>query len=301
MSGDKPEGAGADAPSPKRILAARGLHPKKRFGQNFLLDPGVAQAIAVAATTPAGGTVLEIGGGLGALTERLAARAARVVAIERDRDLVPLLRERVAALPGVEIVEGDALGVDWSAALAAGPAPRVVAGNLPYLVTGPLLERTTGLCEMVDLAVFMIQAEVAERLLAAPGSGAYGALTVFVRAAFDVRRLLTVRGGAFYPRPNVDSTVVVLTPRRPRRAAETPAFRAAVRAAFGQRRKTLRNAWRGLFGWDRDRLEAEAAAVGITLDARGETLDVEPFAAFAARAGAWRPRPGGGDGAGNED
>src|SRR5262249_31443367 len=149
---------------------------------------------------------------------------------------------------------------------APGPAPRVVAGNLPYLITGRLLERATTIADAIDRAVFMVQAEVADRLAAPPGGDAYGALSVFVQAAFDVQRILVVRGGAFYPRPDVDSAVVALTPRRPRRAEETDAFRAAVRAAFATRRKTLRNAWKGLYGWSREELAARAAEVGISLD-----------------------------------
>jgi 16S rRNA (adenine1518-N6/adenine1519-N6)-dimethyltransferase len=267
------------------LLRARGLAPKKRFGQNFLADPHAARLIAEAATSPPGGTVLEIGAGLGALTRPLLERAARVVAVERDRDLVPILAAELGDGGGkLAVVEADVLSVDWAASLAAGPRPHALAGNLPYLITGKLVERAVGLSGEVDRAVFMVQAEVADRLAAAPGTEAYGALTVFVQAAFDVRRILTVKAGAFYPRPEVDSAVVLLLPHRPRRAEETAAFRAAVKAAFGARRKTLRNAWKGLFGWSREALEANAAAAGISLDARGETLAVEDFARIARAA-----------------
>jgi 16S rRNA (adenine1518-N6/adenine1519-N6)-dimethyltransferase len=269
------------------LLRARGLAPKKRFGQNFLADPHAARLIAEAATTPEGGTVLEIGAGLGALTQPLLERAGRVTAIERDRDLVPILTEELggAVAEGkLAIVEADALDVDWGAAVAAGPRPHVVAGNLPYLITGKLIERAVGLADALDRAVFMVQAEVADRLAAAPGTEAYGALSVFVQAAFDVRKILSVKGGSFYPRPEVGSAVVLLVPHRPRRAEETEAFRAAVKAAFGTRRKTLRNAWKGLYGWSKEELEARAAQAGISLDARGETLDVEAFGRIAARA-----------------
>jgi 16S rRNA (adenine1518-N6/adenine1519-N6)-dimethyltransferase len=266
-------------------LRSRGLSPKKRFGQNFLVDPGASRAIAEAATTPSGGTVLEIGPGLGALTRPLLERAERVVAIERDRDLVPILREEFAEpieTGRVEVIENDAMHVDWMAALEGGPEPRTIAGNLPYQITGALLERAVGLASRIDRAVFMVQAEVAERLLASPGSKTYGVLTVFTQAAFEVRRVLSVKAGAFYPRPEVDSAVVLLVPHRPARAEETEAFREAVRAAFGARRKTLRNAWRGLYGLSPKALEARAAEADISLDARGETLSVEQFARFAA-------------------
>lgn len=269
--------------SPAAWLRERGLSPKKRLGQNFLLDDHACQRIAEAATTPPGGTVLEIGPGLGALTLPLLRRADRVVALERDHDLIPLLEERASGVGALQIVAGDALDADWSA-LLEGPAPHSIAGNLPYLITGRLLERSIELSARIDRAVFMVQAEVADRLLADPGTKAYGALTVFTRAAFDVTRLLTLKGGAFYPRPEVSSSVVVLVPRRPPVAEETPAFRAVVKAAFGARRKTLRNAWKGLFSWTAEELAANAARAGVDLDARGETLGPEEFARMAEGA-----------------
>ncbi|WP_437301465.1 16S rRNA (adenine(1518)-N(6)/adenine(1519)-N(6))-dimethyltransferase RsmA [Sorangium sp. So ce426] len=270
------------------LLRTRGLSPKKGFGQNFLVDVDAARRIAEAATTTEGGAVIEIGAGLGALTRPLLDRAAHVVAIERDRDLVPILREQLAG-PIEEgrltLLEADAAQVDWVGALSGHARPHAVAGNLPYHITGRLLEQATTVAHQIDRAVFMVQLEVADRLVAAPGSADYGALSVFVQAAFDVRRLLIARAGAFYPRPEVDSAVVVLTPWRPRRAEETDAFRAAVRAAFSARRKTLRNAWKNLYGWSSQELERHAKDAGISLDARGETLSVEAFARIAAFRG----------------
>lgn len=268
-------------------LRARGLAPKKKLGQNFLVDAHAARVIAEAATTPEGGTVVEIGAGLGALTRPLLARAAHVTAIEFDRDLVPILREDLAAeiaAARLDLIEGDAAGVDWAEKLAGGSRPHVVAGNLPYLITGKLIEKAVGLAASIDRAVFMVQAEVADRLAAPPDGEAYGALSVFVQAAFDVKRILTVKGGAFHPRPEVDSAVVLLVPHRPLRAEETPAFRAAVKAAFGARRKTLRNAWKNLYGWSREELDERAREAGIDLGARGETLAVEDFARIAKLA-----------------
>jgi 16S rRNA (adenine1518-N6/adenine1519-N6)-dimethyltransferase len=259
----------------------RGLHPKKSFGQNFLVDASIAERIAELACG-GGGTVVEIGAGLGALTEPLLARAAKVVAIERDRDLCPILRESFAepiASGKLDVVEADAKQADLAALLRSGPFPRCLTGNLPYQLTGPLLEIATSVVEAVDRAVFMVQIEVADRLVAAPGSSDYGALTVFVSAAFEVSRALKVNRGAFQPRPGVDSAVVLLVPHRPPRARETDAFRNAVRAAFAQRRKTLRNAWSKLGA--PDQIAARAKAAGIDLDRRGETLNVEEFARFA--------------------
>lgn len=259
------------------------MRPKKRLGQNFLTDPNAARRIAEAATTPPSGTVLEIGAGKGALTAPLLARAARVIAIERDPDLIPVLRERFAdAIEAgrLTLIEGDATLLDWPELLAQGPAPRTIAGNVPYLITGLLIERATAAAEHIDGAVFMVQKEVADRLIAAPGSKEYGTLTIFVRAAFDAERALIVRAGSFFPKPEVDSAVVRLVPVRPRRAQETEAFRAAVKAAFTMRRKTLRNAWRGLLGFSDAEIVRRAEAAGISLDARGETLSVEQFRDF---------------------
>jgi 16S rRNA (adenine1518-N6/adenine1519-N6)-dimethyltransferase len=271
-----------------RVLLRRaGLSPKRTFGQNFLVAEGVVAKIAEACVPePDRGhaRVLELGAGLGALTEALAARAASVVAVERDRELVPLLREAVAAWDDgerVRIVEGDAQAADPRALLgeAEPGSPRVLCGNLPYQITGRLLERAVACADDVERVVFMVQLEVGERLAAEAGTKAYGALTVFVRAAFRVQRLFSVSPGSFHPPPDVTSAVVRLEPERPRRAAETETFRALVKAAFGARRKTLRNAWSRVA--PAEAVAAAAATAGVSLDARGETLAVDAFAAVA--------------------
>jgi 16S rRNA (adenine1518-N6/adenine1519-N6)-dimethyltransferase len=250
-----------------------------------LHDEGLCRRIAELATTPPGGTVLEIGPGLGSLTEPLCARASKVVAVERDRDMVPLLGELFAAEIGRGVLvlrEADAVRLDWAAELAAGSAPRVLAGNVPYRITGKLVEKAVRHRDHVDRVVFMVQREVADRLAASAGESDYGALTVFTQAAFSVKRAIAVPRGAFVPAPRVDSAVVVLTPDR-KRADETDAFRAVVKAAFSARRKTLRNAWASLA--PRPALAAAAARAGIDLDKRGETLAVEDFARMAVELG----------------
>jgi 16S rRNA (adenine1518-N6/adenine1519-N6)-dimethyltransferase len=225
--------------------------------------------------------VVEIGAGTGSLTVYLAERSRSVMAIERDRDLVPLLK-RAVACSHVQVIEGDAQSVDFGLLLGgADPAsPRVLCGNLPYAITGPLLRHAIEGAEQVERVVFLVQKEVADRLAASPGDKSWGALTVFARAAYDVRRLLRVPPGAFYPSPEVTSALVELVPVFPRRARETDAFRALVRSAFDARRKTLRNAWAGLFR-DASTLERAAARAGVDLQARGETLDVAAFARMA--------------------
>ncbi len=273
----------------KVLLQRHGLRAKKHFGQNFLMDAELAGRIAELATTPPGGSVVEIGAGTGALTAALLERAARVIAIERDRDLVPLLRLELAAAiesGALELLETDAKSCDWASLLANGPAPRVVAGNLPYQITGPLFRSVSLAAPALDRVVFLVQLEVAERLVAQPLTEAYGALSVFAQNSFDTQRAFVVRRGAFYPQPGVDSAVVVLTPRRAGDSLESEEFRALVRAAFAQRRKTLRNAWHGVLGSDAARLERAAGEAGIDLSLRGEAL---PVAAFARMSKALAP------------
>jgi 16S rRNA (adenine1518-N6/adenine1519-N6)-dimethyltransferase len=267
------------------VLRDAGLRPKRGFGQNFLVAAPIARAIAIACIRDdevGRARVVEIGAGTGVLTQLLAARAQTLVAIERDRDLVPLL-ERDLASGCARVLEADAQSVDLALLLgdAHPDSPRVLCGNLPYAITGGLLRRAVEHVEYVERVVFMVQREVADRLAATPGTKSWGALTVFVRAAYDVRRLLLAPPGAFFPSPEVASALVELVPARPPRARETEAFRTLVRRAFGARRKTLRNAWAGLAA-DAAALEQAAAQAGIALEARGETLDVPAFARMAA-------------------
>lgn len=270
---------------PRTVLADAGLHPRKSSGQNFLVAQPIARAVARACVRDdevGRARVLEIGAGTGALTRLLSERAREVIAIERDRALVPVL---IRELDGTSarVVEADARDVDWGA-LVGEPrdgSPRVVCGNLPYAITGPLLRLAVDRVGQLDRAVFMVQNEVAQRLVAAPATRPFGALTVFVQAVFGVRRVLRVPPGAFHPPPAVTSAVVELVPLHPPRARETESFRLLVRTAFQGRRKTLRNAWRHVLA-DPSVLEGAAIAAGIPLDARGETLDVEAFARMAA-------------------
>jgi 16S rRNA (adenine1518-N6/adenine1519-N6)-dimethyltransferase len=278
----------------RAVLRRAGLAPKKSFGQNFLVAGGVVDRIARACVPDAEigrARVLELGAGLGALTTALAARAASVVAVERDRDLVPILTGEMASLgERVRVVEGDAQDADPKSLLGASDAasPRVLCGNLPYQITGRLLERAVAFADDVERVVFMVQLEVADRLAAEPSTKEYGALTVFVRAAFRARRLFTVSPGSFHPPPEVTSAVVLLEPERPRRAAETETFRALVKGAFAMRRKTLRNAWAPVA--PAAAIASAAAAAGVSLDARGETLSVDAFAAVARALDAEKQR-----------
>jgi len=264
-------------------LRERGLEPRRTLGQNFLADAGLCEKTAALACPGGAGSVLEIGAGLGALTAPLLARGARVVAVETDSNLVTALRVKFAAdlaAGKLEVIEADARNLDLGAALAALPAPRILAGNLPYHLSGLFLRRAVELSAAVERSVFLLQLEVVERLCAEPGTAAYGALTVFARAVYAPRRGFIVRRGAFYPQPSVDSAVVVLTPlQEPVVIGEE--FSLLVRAAFEKRRKTLRNAWRDLLGLELAELERAAAAAHIDLGARGETLAVSDFDGMA--------------------
>jgi 16S rRNA (adenine1518-N6/adenine1519-N6)-dimethyltransferase len=265
------------------VLARHDVRPKRHFGQNFLLDGHLARRIAEL-SAPEGAAVIEIGAGLGALTGPLLDRARSVVAIERDRDLVPALRAELSAHPkaaSLRVVEADAKTFDYAGELEQADPPRAVVGNLPYNLTGPLLEVLAGLAPKLERAGVLVQLEVAERVTARPGTAEYGALSVFLQAAYVVAKPLVVRRGAFFPQPNVDSAVITLEPRA-QRIEESPWFQKLVKAAFAQRRKQLRNAWRALLPGPK--LDEVAQKAGILLDRRGETLTVEDFARAAEEA-----------------
>ncbi|MEO7110020.1 MAG: 16S rRNA (adenine(1518)-N(6)/adenine(1519)-N(6))-dimethyltransferase RsmA [Polyangiaceae bacterium] len=261
-------------------LRSAGLSPKKSFGQNFLIDPNISRAIATACVhdDEKNATVVELGAGLGALTHLLAERALHLVAVERDRDLVPLLRESMKDSSSVEVVEADAQQIDIDALFSGKSSPRVLCGNLPYQITGRLIGLAIMHALSFDRAVFMVQREVADRLRAEPSTKDYGALSVFAQAAFEVSLVRVVPPGAFFPPPDVTSAVICMKTLNPPRAKETETFRALVKGAFMQRRKTLRNAWRSL---GLEKIAAAAEVAGISLDARGETLSVDQYERMA--------------------
>lgn len=273
-----------DARTGREEFAARGLQAKRSFGQCFLADANIARIIAAEATTPTGGTTLEIGAGTGALTAPLLERAARVVAIERDRDLVPVLRTTFAAQieqGKLAIVEDDAMAADWRALISQGPEPHIIAGNIPYQITGRILQRSVETSTAVQRAVFLVQREVALRLAAAPGTKDYGAMTVFVRSCFHATIRVTVPASCFRPRPKIDSAVIVLSSVEPVAGSRAKAFEELVHGAFTKRRKTLRNAWQGVAELSGSELDAAARDAGIELDARGESLTVQQFGRMA--------------------
>lgn len=267
-------------------LAARGLAPRKRFGQNFLIRPDIAERIVEHARVREDDVVVEIGPGAGALTGRLASRARRVVAVERDIGLAELLRDEYAEVAAVEVVEGDFLEADLAAIAAEHGAERVlVVGNIPYNITTPILERLFEQQAVVRAAVLLVQKEYADRLAAAAGTPAYGSLTLFARYHALLEPLLTVKAGAFWPRPDVDSMLVrvILRTHPPVEAPEALLF-AIIRGAFGMRRKQLGNTLEGSLDLPREKVERLCRHAGIDPRRRGETLTLEEFAKLARAA-----------------
>jgi 16S rRNA (adenine1518-N6/adenine1519-N6)-dimethyltransferase len=250
---------------------------RKRFGQHFLHDRGVLDRIVQEMAPQPDQALVEIGPGRGALTERLLGRSRTLDAVEIDRDLVALLRERLGHTAGFELHQCDALEFDF-AALAARRAQRLrVIGNLPYNISTPLLFHVAAAHEHIDDLHVMLQKEVIDRIAAAPGSGEYGRLTVMLAPWIEAKHLFDVGPGAFTPPPRVWSAVARLRVRREPAFAVPKAFAQTVSAAFSQRRKTLRNALRPL-------MDAETIiAAGIDPGARPETLSPAQFAALAAQ------------------
>ena len=270
----------------RRRLAAAGLRPRHGLGQNFLCHRGVLDAVVAAAELTPDDAVLEIGAGLGTLTVELAARAGEVVAVEFDRRLVPLLGEELARhrADNVRLVAGDIMTLDDDALdLPTRPGPFKVVANLPYYLTSPLIERVVDRWRGASLAVLMVQAEVARRLVAKPGGRDYGSSTVFVGyfAAAEVVR--TVPASAFWPRPGVNSAVLRLRRHdRPVVDADQAILGRVLRAAFGQRRKQLRNSLTAPpLGLSRAAVDSVLAAAGIEPRRRAEELDLAEFARLA--------------------
>jgi len=260
---------------PRRVLRRHGLAPKRGFSQSFLVSRHAVERIVEALDPRPDEPTVELGPGLGTLTGELLRAGARVTAIEADPDMIEVLRREYAETDRLSVRSGDAAEVDLGA--LAGDGTIALAGNLPYAITGAIFRNLVQHRRSLRRAVVMIQREVRDRLLAEPGTKRWGAASVFVRAAFEVSSVIKVPRGSFHPPPKVDSAVIALDPLATPLAEETEAFRAIVHAAFGQRRKTLRNALKGLDGDPHAALDE----VGIDPRARGETLRIEQLDALA--------------------
>jgi 16S rRNA (adenine1518-N6/adenine1519-N6)-dimethyltransferase len=271
-----------DLPPLREVIRRHDLKPRKSLGQNFLLDLNLTARIARAGGALAGVTVIEVGPGPGGLTRALLAEgAARVVAVERDDRAIAALGEVAARYPGrLTVVSGDALEFDARPHLGDAPGPVRIIANLPYNIATALLVRWLGTepwPPWYDSLVLMFQREVAERIVASPGSKSYGRLAVLAGWRTEAKILFDVSASAFVPPPKVTSSVVRLVPRTAPLPCDRAALERVTEAAFGQRRKMLRQSLRTL-GQDPKPL---LAAAGIAETARAEDIPVEGFVALA--------------------
>jgi 16S rRNA (adenine1518-N6/adenine1519-N6)-dimethyltransferase len=261
------------------------LRPKKALGQNFLNDRNVISRIVQSAGISAGDRVMEVGPGRGAMTRLLADSGACVLAIELDRQLVPLLEREFAGCGNVEFLQADILAVDLEDVLSSRHSGKwKVAANLPYNISSQVLLKFLDNRKLFSRLVLMLQREVGERLVASHGCKEYGILTVYCRLHFDIYREFIVKPGSFHPVPKVDSVVLRLEPLPAPRVdvGDEAFFRRVVRAAFAQRRKTLWNCLRAAsLAADEMGLREALAACGIDGGRRGESLSLDEFAALS--------------------
>jgi len=271
---------GGTYPSPRALLDRYDLRAKKSWGQNFLGDEEILDEIAALAVPRAGDRVVELGAGLGHLTARLLARGARVVAIERDRDMARVLRGELG--DRIDLREADAARLDFGALAREEASGRVaVVGNLPYHLTSPILFSLVDQAPHVARAVFLLQREVADRLAAPAGDRESGILSVLLQREADVSIERLVPPGAFHPPPKVHSAVLCALFRPPKEPIVDPArFRRLVKAGFAQRRKTLGKALAAAHLATPEALATALAAAGVDPRRRGETLSISEWTAI---------------------
>jgi 16S rRNA (adenine1518-N6/adenine1519-N6)-dimethyltransferase len=273
---------------PRRLLAKHDLDAKKSWGQNFLVDRGVLDRIVRAAALGAEDVVLEIGSGTGALTGALALASPaphRIIAVERDPDMLRVLAAELGSTPAVEIRAADAAELDFAAESAAAGRPLVVLGNLPYQIGSVILLALAHAGAAVARAVVMVQKEFAQRVVAPAGSKIYGRLSVMIQQRMSARILFHVGSSSFYPRPKVTSSVMRLdalaAPLSP--VADERLFERVVKEAFGTRRKMLRRALEPAFG--AEAIARAFARTGIEGTRRAEELSVSDFARLSDAIG----------------
>ena len=271
--------------SPRILLKAWNMRPKKSLGQNFLVNETLAETIVKRAVITAQDPVVEIGAGLGAMTIPAARRAARLIAVEKDSQLANLLRTELAVqqLTHVEVINQDILTFHYRDHIQA-DRPAVVIGNLPYNLSSQIVVHLIASRDVVQCALLMLQKEMAQRLIASPGNRDYGRLSVMLQYCAEVEVVADAPAHMFYPRPKVDSQVIRATFRkRIEHPAEDEALLSrVVKAGFSQRRKTLRNALTGnILKADRGQVEAWLVEAAIDPQRRAETLSVAEFVRLA--------------------
>ena len=281
------------APSTIQDIKARhDFKLSKSLGQNFITDKSVIENIVEGSGVEAGDLVIEIGPGIGVLTAEAAEAAARVVAIEIDKKLIPILSETLRDYDNIRIINQDILKTDINGIIdeerAAGSftGDVKIIGNLPYYITTPII---MGLLEngvAADSITIMMQKEVADRIKASPGGKIYGALSVAVQYYCTVSQIASVPKEVFIPRPKVDSSVLKLSIRkeRPAELIDEKIFFSCIKHGFGQRRKTLLNSLTGVCGLSKDDVKGVLSEAGIEPNRRAETLSIEEFAAIANSA-----------------
>jgi 16S rRNA (adenine1518-N6/adenine1519-N6)-dimethyltransferase len=267
----------------KQLLNHHDIHLSKRYGQNFLCDEHIVNRIADAAPSDIG--VLEIGPGVGTLTIALAQRVKRLVAVEIDDRLIPILKQHLSSFDHASLIHSDILKVNLDEVANQIGTPFSAIGNLPYQITSPLLGMMVEHRHLIRECVFMVQRELADKMLAPVGSGKGSALGVFINAFADAERLFNVPKTVFFPRPKVDSSVFrIQFSSEPKFQADEAMFFNVVRAAFNLRRKTLRQALRQspLINANGDQVDTVLEQSGIDPKRRGETLTLEEFDQLAS-------------------
>ena len=272
--------------APQTLLKAWNLKARKTLGQNFLKEPNICRQIVSLAKIDDSESVLEIGAGLGAMTVELARKAHWVIAVEKDRQLAPLLRAELLAqrLDNVELLQQDIMSLQWATVVHPLGRSIVVMGNLPYNISSQIVVMLIREWQWVDRAVLMFQKELAERLAAGPGSKTYGRLSVMLQYCADLDQLRTISAKMFYPTPKVDSALLGIRfkPQIDPKAADEKLLARVVQAGFGQRRKTMRNALSaGLLPLDSAAAEDLLNASHIDPRRRAETLSVDEFVELA--------------------
>jgi len=267
----------------KRELAEYGLTPRKRWGQHFLVDQNILNKVVRAAELEKGDVILEIGPGMGEMTLALARQVNKVIAVEIDRELVKILREKTADFSNIIVIEGDILKISFEELYRQGHQQLKVVANLPYQISTPLLFGFIESRDLFSTLTLMLQREVAERMIASPGGKDYGPLSIFTQSVSDLSIQFYIKPSAFFPPPKVESAVIhMVWKERPLvRGEEEGWFKKVVKGCFGYRRKRLINALRHADLLLPEDLEKRIEKIGIDSQRRPETLTIQEFARLA--------------------